>query len=217
MLNFLLCLLTTAFAQPIELNEANTSFLLGPIHPLSMAMAVGGAQMVAAQSKESYLVIWSPGGHLDPVLHASSDLQGLKNLHSITIMAMSGGAAISQVVGGHRYVVPRGQYMFHRVRRYLDGPITSTVAGRMADELQEADFIFAKLCYKRMNIGFKQYMRNVQEDWFLDASAALEVGAADSLQTFVCSEGLHKRNISVSTFNYITSVSTQTNFCDLLN
>lgn len=207
----------SASAAEIELTLNNTVPLVGPINMFSMAVVSMQLDEVALEpKKEFYLLIHSPGGMVDPVLETAKQAGKLANLHSVVVVAMSGAAAMSQAVGGSRFVVPKGMFLFHKIRQYLDGPITADIARGMARDISEVDKPFSKLCSKRMNISLQDYNERTRSDWAFKAEYALAVQAADSIQTFKCAKDLYDAKIMVPVFDYISGIRGWKNLCDLL-
>lgn len=216
-----LLLCTSAVAEPIKLTTQNTVLLLGPVHPFSATVLESDIQE-SIQDKEGfhkdvYMVIHSPGGMVDPVLALAKVLPDMHTLHSVTILSMSAAAAISQLVGGQRYIVPKGRFLFHKVRQYVDGAVTAADAHQMFDEISKVDLQFNKICSRRMSLSLDEYSKQASKDWLFGSIMALKIKAADAVQDFECSSEVREWNMEVPTFDYISGAVIYKNFCDLLN
>lgn len=205
-------------AREIELTRRNSYLLSGPINGMTMAIHTATiAAMSASTADEVYVLVYSPGGAVEPVLFAEPVLKGLKNVSTVTIMAASMGAAIVQIIPGKRYIVPRGQMLFHRIRFDFEGEVTLDTVDKMREFLQADDKVVNHLCHNRLRIPYSQYVSNItNKNWILDSEQAYKVGAVDEVVVARCSTELRDINVQVPTYNEYMGIPVPRNICDLL-
>jgi len=205
-------------AREIELTRRNSYLLSGPINGMTMAIHTATiAAMSASTADEVYVLVYSPGGAVQPVLFAEPVLKGLKNVSTVTIMAASMGAAIVQVLPGRRYIVQRGQMLFHRIRFDFEGEVTLDTVDKMREFLQADDKVVNHMCHNRLLIPYSQYVSNItNKNWILDAREALQAGAVDEIIVAKCNDALKALNVQVPTYNEYMGIPVSRNICDLL-
>lgn len=219
LLSSLLLFSSPVVAKEITLTPANSLFFIGEIEPAMMAQTMAILQKkVERNNNPIYLVLYSPGGQLDPLKLAVPFLQKMKNVNTITVMAASGAAAISQIAPGRRYAVKRAEILFHKVRIYPNRPFTIDDANQFIKNMTGLDSYFNKLCSARLKITPTEYVVKVTgDDWVLNANEAVKVGAIDEVITAVCDPVIQQAEILVPTYSPFMAVPTSTNICNLLN
>jgi ATP-dependent protease ClpP protease subunit len=205
-------------AREIVLTRHNSYLLAGRINPMSMAMHTAMiASMSAFNSGETFVVIFSPGGAVEPVLLVKDMLKQFKNVSTVIVSAQSMAAAISQTLPGRRYIVSRGEMMFHRIRTDFEGEITLDTLDKLREYLQADDTTVNHMCHDRLRIPYSEYIKRITNtNWTLNANEAIAVGAADEIVTAKCADDIRKLNIQVTTYSEYTGTPVPRNICDLL-
>lgn len=209
----------TVNAKQITLTPKNSLFFLGDIQPIMMAQTMAILERKAAAGNDPiYLVLYSPGGELQPLKNAVPALKSIKNLNVIVVMAASGAAAISQIVPGKRYAVKRAELLFHKVRIYPRRTFTIDDANEFIKEMTSLDAEFNALCSAKLAISPTEYLVRVTGgDWVLNANEALKVGAVDQIITANCSKVIRDANILVPIYSPLMANVSEVNICNLLN
>lgn len=205
-------------AREIQLTRANTFVLDEEIYTLGLFMDVENIITMSESTKEPvYVLLYSPGGELEPVLKTAAALSRLKNVHAVVLKAASGAAAISQILPGKRYMVAHGELLFHKVRISGSGILTLDTIQELYINMAESERHFARWCYSRLKITPGRYNKNVtNRDWALDANEAIKVGAIDEIVTVRCAADLEQANIIVTTYSPFLGMPRNTNICNLL-
>ncbi len=135
-----------------------------------------------------YIVIESPGGSVFEGARFLNFAYKIKNLHTITIFAASMASAIVQALPGKRYIVPRGQMMFHR------GGFVKTMEG-----LQWLEQINSK----RIGLTIDEYRMKVLREWWLFDSENLRRNTADKMLDISCDKSIFNKFETIKITNFL--------------
>lgn len=201
-----------------ELTPQNTLLYLAPVSMRSNALVFKRYAELRHSMPESdiYIIIRTDGGDYGAAMQASEIFSKDKHLHAIVIFAASGGALMSQSVGGKTYIVPRGQLMFHQAKlEPYEGRWYSWKDLKEAyEDLKDSNTKFLRACNVKMKLI--DIEAKTQGDWFLKAPEALKLKAADAINTQKCSARAAAQNVTIPIFDSISGVEIPTNVCDLL-
>lgn len=205
-------------AREITLTYTNSIAFTGQINPLNMAALAPYVQARSEGLKEPfYVVLYSPGGAVEPVLRALPELQKLKNVHTITLQAASMAAVLAQIIPGKRLAVPSAEILFHRIRFEFEGEVTVDSVKEFQEYLQANDERVNRICSKRMKITFGEYVQRITKtNWMPSVKEALAAGVIDEVVTVKCSQEIRDKNVMVATYSPYTHSEVLLNICDLL-
>lgn len=206
----------------ITLTPDNTYIIMGNITKYGALQFVDSLMPVALNpTQDYYILIMSNGGDLEASVLMSEQVKKYPNLHSIVVYAASGAAAVTQSVGGKRYMGKNSMLMFHEVAVEASERLTRAYTKLMTEDLARDEDVFDKLCYSKLSISKKEYKkRTLRNDYYVNAQEATAIGASDAIETLKCSDELlqitNKSPSGLTVYSWVSGWESRINWCEFL-
>lgn len=184
-------LTVSAIASPITtiLNKENSILIEDTITPVSIfstQMQLMRLEKLRKGNSPIYLVINSPGGHLDSALNLIKFAESFENIHTICIKCASAAALLVESIKGKRYAVDESEIMFHEPRAGLQGYVTMDDLLEIYNTLKNLNDIMARMITKRIKMPFQEFKKRIKSDWTLSAKEALKLNMFDQIINIRC-------------------------------
>jgi ATP-dependent protease ClpP protease subunit len=177
----------------IVLTKHNTVILDEGIGPSSMYLVTLKTIYLnynLAKGEPIYLVLDTPGGHIDEFLKYIQLAETLnREIKTVTVLAASAGAFMVQGLG-ERLTTLNGVMMFHEMSvDYPQAVFRHQLVKWVAEDVKYAQ-VFEEMVAKRLNLSLEAYQKRIEgRDWFIRGGYnMLDHNAADRVVLLRCDE-----------------------------